>query len=351
MSMSASGSGLLLNEELAMFQIQEAKDKTKAHSRLGSLLASVRENQILTVVVEPSSKCNLRCSFCDLHSGRIKNVEKYKGVMSLELFRKFVDQMTTLNYKLKQLQIHGSGEPLLNKQIVEFIRYAYDKQIAESIRLTTNGTMLTPAILDKLMDSGVNEIRVSLDAADPELYQQFKGKDLYRTVHNNIIYAIDKIEAVKGRVSLVIKYPLPTDEQAYGVTKKYMDTIFETYGDLAKDSNYVHIVGMPVVILPIGSTKETYAINEPCEIPFFSLYVKFDGRVSVCCADITELLEVGDINQQTIGEIIDGEKLRRLRIKHIEQNFTDMDICEKCGNRTCVDIKPVANELLRYINK
>jgi len=185
-----------------MILVQEAKDKINAKVRTESLLNAVRENRILTLVVEPSSKCNLTCSFCDLHSGRIQNIDKkYKGIMTSGTFRILVDQLTGLSYRLRQLQIQGNGEPLLNKDIDKFIAYASEKNIADSIRLTTNGTMLTPRILGKLLDSGVDEIRVSLDVADKSLYSQFKGKDLYEKVYKNLINAIEKIENAGGGIT------------------------------------------------------------------------------------------------------------------------------------------------------
>ena len=121
--------------------------------------------------------------------------------MTSGTFRILVDQLTGLSYRLRQLQIHGNGEPLLNKDIDKFIAYASEKNIADSIRLTTNGTMLTPRILGKLLDSGVDEIRVSLDVADKSLYSQFKGKDLYEKVYKNLINAIEKIENAGGGIT------------------------------------------------------------------------------------------------------------------------------------------------------
>ena len=311
-----------------MILVQEAKDKINAKVRTESLLNAVRENRILTLVVEPSSKCNLTCSFCDLHSGRIQNIDKkYKGIMTSGTFRILVDQLTGLSYRLRQLQIHGNGEPLLNKDIDKFIAYASEKNIADSIRLTTNGTMLTPRILGKLLDSGVDEIRVSLDVADKSLYSQFKGKDLYEKVYKNLINAIEKIENAGG-ASLVIKYPLPSPDQQYGITQDFVDSVFKTFASFAKDSPTIHLLGMPVITLPLGVllddlVHEKCVANEaPCEIPFYSLYVKYDGRVSVCCADFTDILDVGNIHQQHLGEIITGERLREFRIKHLQRNFS-----------------------------
>jgi radical SAM protein with 4Fe4S-binding SPASM domain len=112
---------------------------------------------------------------------------------------------------------------------------------------------------------------------------------------------------------------------------------------------------MPVITLPLGVllddlVHEKCVANEaPCEIPFYSLYVKYDGRVSVCCADFTDILDVGNIHQQHLGEIITGERLREFRIKHLQRNFSEIPICKSCGNRTCVDLTPIASELMSFI--
>lgn len=330
-------------------KIQEAKDPANTVSRLQTLLAALKEKRLLTLVVEPISKCNLTCNFCDLHSGRIPDVEQYKGQMGIDIWSKLMHQLKDLGYKLKQLQIHGNGEPLLHKKIVEFISIAHQMEVAESIKITTNGTLLTPAILAKVINAGVDEIRVSVDAGEPELWENFKGKKLYKKLERNLYNAIDYV-AMHPHVKLTLKYPTVSKDQdlSYGVTESFKNSVLQSFSGRIKSPNVI-LSSMPVFTMMDGVIQLRKKNPTPCEIPFYSLFVKFDGRVSVCCADITNLLDLGSINVEGLHSIIHGRALSEFRLKHLDGRFEEIPICLYCFNRTCVDLAPVAQSIRSLI--
>jgi MoaA/NifB/PqqE/SkfB family radical SAM enzyme len=268
-------------------------------------------------------------------------VKKYKGKMPLDTWKMLIKQIRDLGYQLEQLQIHGNGEPLLNKDIVEMISRA--NPIAKKIRLTTNGTKLTPTMTRNLIEAGVDEIWVSLDSADPREYELFKGKDACDLVKLNI-YASSIIVEDMG-ASLVIKYPLTKQGWPYDITKKYKESVDLEFGPLAEGNKTVHLVGMPVVVMTGG--KKIY--TTPCEIPFYSLFVKYDGRVSLCCADFRNDLTVGNIHSGPLGEIIKGSELSWRRRDHLDGSFLESPMCSRCGNRTCVDLTDIKDEVRKLI--
>jgi sulfatase maturation enzyme AslB (radical SAM superfamily) len=117
-----------------MIILQQAKDPALALSRAENLRSAVKANVLYTLIVEPSSKCNLACTFCDLHSGRIEDTDALKGQMSEQTFSRVIDQLASLPFVLKELQYHGNGEPLLNKNLPDFVRHAKDRGIASNER-------------------------------------------------------------------------------------------------------------------------------------------------------------------------------------------------------------------------
>lgn len=88
---------------------QEAKSSSFAQARTTNLLNAVENNRLLTLIVESTSKCNLSCSFCDIHSGRIPAAKKYIKSMEHEVWCELIRQIQDLGYQLKQLQVHGGG--------------------------------------------------------------------------------------------------------------------------------------------------------------------------------------------------------------------------------------------------
>ena len=327
---------------------QEAKDEKHSRARLESLMETFRNKQILTVVVEPCSQCNLSCTFCDMHSGRIEDVEKLKGKMKFETFKRVVGQFRG-HTKLKEMQFHGNGEPLLNNEFPEFVRYAKQNQVAERYRLTTNGTILTPKKLKKIVESGIDSIHISLDVADKDRYKKLKKSNLYEKVEKNIEFAIDYLSR-DGRCELFIKYAIPHESYRYGFSSKEAESVLDRYRHKTEDSKTIHLKGMPVVALLDGKNNQENPQEMPCEIPFYSLFVRYDGTVTVCCADLFGDLDVGNINEDLFLDILNSERMKRIRSFHLDCNLKKLPLCYYCGNRTVVDISPFVKEMKRINN-
>lgn len=335
---------------------QEAKSASSAQARTTNLLDAVETNRLLTLIVEPTSKCNLSCSFCDIHSGRMPAAKKYIRSMEHEVWCKLISQIRDLGYQLKQFQVHGGGEPLLHPNIVEFIKLAHESSIAECIRLTTNGTLLYRETLDKLIDAGVTDFRVSVDAGTRELWTHLKthgkksGFKLFDNLVNNVMDAIDRINAGKTGLSLYIKYPVLESgcEDKYGVTNDHMLSVVNLFSEKIV-SNDVHLIEMPVVTLNDGMIEKKRKYSIPCELPFYSLFVKSDGRVTACCADVTDELTLGSILEQSLEDIVGGKNLYNLRLAHLDSSLESYPLCLYCGNRTCVDLESIGGKLREFI--
>ena len=333
-----------------MLTMQQAKDPKLAEARARSVCDAVKKNVLYTMIVEPSGKCNLACTFCDLHSGRIEGTESLKGQMTEETFRRIVDQLAAMPFVLRELQYHGNGEPLLNKKLPDFVRYAKSRGVAEKHRLTTNGTMLTRKNLEKVIEAGIDEIHVSLDAADREGYKEVKGCDLFEKVDANLDHAIAYMEQQK-KCGLFIKYAIPHRDGDYNVTREISDAVVEKYRSRVEQSNVVHLKALPLVTMQDGKKEQKRKYNTPCEIPFFSFFTKYDGRVSACCADLFADLEIGNVHDTTLSEMLNGEALRRIRRIHLSGDLNDLPLCLYCGNRSAVNMRALVEELKTHVER
>jgi MoaA/NifB/PqqE/SkfB family radical SAM enzyme len=330
--------------------MMQAKDPKLAKERAESLCNAVKRNVLYTMIVEPSGKCNLACTFCDLHSGRLEDTDALKGVMTEQTFKRIVDQLAEMPFVLKEMQFHGNGEPLINKSLPDFVRYAKARGVTKKCRLTTNGTMLTPRNLEKVIDAGIDEIHVSLDVADREGYKEVKGCDLYDKVDANLDHAIAYMEQ-QTRCALFIKYALPHRDGDYNVTKEIADAVVEKYRARVENSNVIHLKALPLVTMQDGKKEQKRKYNTPCEIPFFSFFVKYDGRVSSCCADLFADLELGNVHNSTLSDMLNGETLRRIRMIHLSGDLHELPLCLYCDNRSAVNMKAIADELKKHIER
>ena len=123
-----------------------------------------------------TNRCNLLCTTCPR---TFEELEPEKD-MSWELFTSIVDQSPDL----KRAVLHGVGEPMLVKDLPKMVRYLKDRSVY--VLFNSNGTLLTEKNGQALIDAGLDELRVSLDAAEPTAFQMVRGKDMFDRIVTNV---------------------------------------------------------------------------------------------------------------------------------------------------------------------
>jgi MoaA/NifB/PqqE/SkfB family radical SAM enzyme len=119
--------------------------------------------------------------------------------MSLELFTRIVDQYPTI----ARVVLHGIGEPMMVKDLPRMVRYLKDR--GTYVLFNTNGTLLRPKKGRELIDAGLDELRVSLDAAEAEAFKLVRGRDWFDRIVRNVRDFVDlksRMRAVNPRLSL-----------------------------------------------------------------------------------------------------------------------------------------------------
>ena len=129
------------------------------------------------IEVSPTSKCNQRCRYCYTHNR--ENLHSMEQVTLLKTFSQ------TADYGVKAIIIQGTGEPLLNKYLPEAISIGNKKNV--EIALTTNGTLLTPQLQNKILDKLVY-VKFSCLDNSPQRYSFEHGcsPSHWKVLTNNI---------------------------------------------------------------------------------------------------------------------------------------------------------------------
>ena len=141
----------------------------------------------LSVLVDPSSVCNLRCAYCPTgHSDLAGLSFGRRGFMNCELFSKIVDDLASFPDRLEKLHLYKDGEPLLNPNLGWIIRRAKDAGVARSIELTTNGTLLSRGRVQMLVASGLDRIRISIQPGTTMGVQDAVARELYFRCLENV---------------------------------------------------------------------------------------------------------------------------------------------------------------------
>lgn len=325
----------------------------KMDKRIESIKKSLISHSLSVLNIEATSKCNLNCVFCGMHSNKLFQDRKEKKHMSLGLFKEVIKKSKMKN-KFKVLYLHGHGEPLLNPNIVEMITIAKRANIAEQIILVTNGILLKPDKFQKIVKAGVGTIRISLDAITPTKFRYIKGMDLGLKVIENIENCIELIKAKNLNIELIILCAALDDKLLGKETRK----IIHHFKPLIKDSPNIIIQPRRIFnwvdsINKISDKTHNQFRPFPCEHPFYLLMVHFDGDISTCCADTKKKLVIKNISEiNNLKEIIVSDQLKIFRENLLLLNFDQLPVCKQCEVFSLADnmLLKRKNELLKILD-
>ena len=123
---------------------------------------------------DPSSCCNFRCGFCPTGYKNLVEQAGYKRtVMDFDIFKKAVDGLSEFPDPIKVMRMNKVGEPLLNPNLSEMIKYAKNSKRINYIDFATNGALLTEELSEKIIDAGLDRLNVSIEGVTSEQYEHF----------------------------------------------------------------------------------------------------------------------------------------------------------------------------------
>ena len=116
---------------------------------------------------ETTRRCNLSCMHCRAGA----RDEEYPGELTTAEGEAFLDDLATMG---KPVVIMTGGEPLLRDDIFHLSQYGH--ALGLRMVMAVNGTLLTPEIAAKLVNSGIQRLSISLDGSDAESHDRFRGQ-------------------------------------------------------------------------------------------------------------------------------------------------------------------------------
>ena len=130
------------------------------------------------VQIESTNLCNAKCVFCPRDE-----MHRRQGVMDLDLYRKIVDECAALG--ITHVRVHNYGEPFLDRQLVEKVRYAKSRGIRE-VGMISNGSLITEELARGMIDAGLDAINISVDAGGRETFERTRVNLKYDEVTGNV---------------------------------------------------------------------------------------------------------------------------------------------------------------------
>jgi sulfatase maturation enzyme AslB (radical SAM superfamily) len=260
------------------------------------------------VQIEATNICNAKCVFCPRDE-----MHRRQGIMSLDLFKKIVDECAELG--ITHVRMHNYGEAFIDRKLVEKVRYAKQKGIRE-VGVISNGSLITEPVARGMIEAGLDAINISVDASGKEVFESTRLGLKYDKVLANIERLLRlRAEGGKRRPKLILSFVRQhnsADEQAF----------IEHWRSIA---DKIHVTDLHNWAGTLNSESD---VNYPCYRPWLTFTVLWDGRVSLCCADFDGKTILGNLNTQTIAQIWNAEPYRNVRREHLESGGPD--VCRAC---------------------
>ena len=148
------------------------------------------------VRVEPASQCNLACSHCPTGT-----VDMKRGIMQNQCFNKVKEIISRNKESIEVIVLYHGGEPLLNKNFFDYVKVLKKIKDGFFIKTVTNGMALNKKNSEKIIQSGIDLIEVSLDGESEIDSQNIRRKSKTSLIVENLKYLL------KLRRNLNKKYP------------------------------------------------------------------------------------------------------------------------------------------------
>ena len=341
------------------------KDPRRYFEEIGRERSSEAAAPPVCLYLEVTNRCNLLCETCP----RTFEELEPPADMSWELFTRIVDQVPNV----ARVVLHGVGEPMLVADLPRMIRYLKDR--GTYVLFNTNGTLMQPKRFQELIDTGLDELRVSLDAADRKSYARVRGKDFFDRIVRDVgkfITFKKQVGAATPAVSLwltgmketVEQLPafvhlaaimgvtdvhlqrLVFDEGGYGMARAELSLFESTQAEELTAIEAAQAIGrdLGVTLDASGATEPGMSLkrqseDQPwatCRRPWSLMYFTAHGRALPCCIAPFSVrgysnYTLGDATQHSLREIWNSPAYREFRTSLLSS--APPAPCQNCGMR------------------
>jgi len=273
--------------------------------------------------IQTGTGCNADCVFCPY--GSTYDTQP-KGKMEDWLFRKIVDE--SARYRVRRISPYLMNEPFADKHLFERIAYINRANPGARVVITSNGSLLTPPVVDKLLalGDGVHELALSVQGIDKASYELTMrgGMEFERTLANvdHLIRTMRERRLTRPRLWITMVDTDLIDArkavaywQERGVSSRY--TRLENRGGNIGDANSF-------------SRSHDMQYFTSCTRLFKQMYIMFNGDVVLCCTDYSRQEVLGNVRENSLFEVWNGRRAVEIRRQFLSDRIGELTLCGQC---------------------
>lgn len=277
------------------------------------------------------NRCNLKCSFCFFfapHYVKTHTTDFFKDykVLDEKIVHSVMEYAANNN---SMIDLVGPCEMLLDKRVPDFIKYG-KKMGVRYISMTTNGLLLDKEMTQRLLQTGLDSLSISIDAGTKETYKEVRGGNFDKLVEN-VEYFLEEVE--RQQINMYINLSIILNKEAQNEVE-----LFKNKWSKYKAVNEFYIrnliekenEGMDV----FHKDNHTCSKRIVCQKPWDEIHINPDGGVMPCCTMSTSVgwdnTNLGNLYEKTLDEIWNGEIAKKLRKDLLNEDFAQWKICQNC---------------------
>lgn len=294
----------------------------------------------ISISFEPTTSCNLRCPECP--SG-LRAFTRPTGMLQKDFFRQTIDD---IHKDILYLIFYFQGEPFLNREFLEMVKYAADKKIYTAT--STNAHYLTDEIAKKTVESGLDRLIISIDGTTQDVYRQYRvGGNLDKVIEGakNIVKWKKELKSKTPFVFFQFLVVKPNEHQIEDIKKLAKEVgVDEVRFKTAQVYDYKND---PNHLIPVNEKYSRYKkdkqgnyiaknkLANSCWKLHHANVITWDGLVVPCCFDKDASHRLGNLKMQSFKEIWHNDNYRQFR-KELMTSRKNIDICANCSEGASV---------------
>lgn len=296
--------------------------KTKEAYRKAWDNAYVQDSEIpLNVDIELASVCNLACPFCfwgeaDFNAEMKKPADDGKAkkrFMPKELAIKIIDEAQYIG--VPALKMNWRGESTLHPDYTEILKRTTCGNGFHDVLVNTNANCKETAVNGLFLAS---KVMVSLDSVNPSTYQKMR-------VSGRLTVALETISklVLMKHPNIWVRRVITKDNE----NENFSRDVKNLFGDNVRVSEHQCFD---------RNVDEHHQISDPlrfertyCGYPSQRMMIASDGTVYPCCVDYDGTMSMGKYPEQSLLEIWNGEKFKKLR-NELRNNIFNSNTCKNC---------------------
>lgn len=291
-------------------------------SKIDKKIASVFDKDNMTVpdlppriIMDLRTDCNLKCPMCIVH-GDPEN-EKLKSWLrretDMDKVRKVLDEVMAVK---PMFMPSLWSEPTLSNQFREYVTEV--KKRGCSLAMNTNGLILRRDMAEYFVEVGLDAVAFSIDATKPATLMKVRGIDKLKKIHK----AVELMLEVRGDAKLPrIGATFTLQDSNAGEEDEFVE-YWTKRVDFVRTSRVYADGGFEAINVDQNRT--------PCPALYSTMAIHVDGNVSYCCLDGFAETSVGNVFEEGVGAVWNGEKMTEVRHCHETGKWDEVPFCKSC---------------------